>query len=178
MTENEKLEKYTRTGDLELLGQVYADYMHLVFGVCLKYFKNKDDAQDGVIQIFEKLVVDLKKHSVTNFKSWLYVTSKNFCLMELRKNNKIQNTSLENVEYALPVHHEQEEQIDEGGLEECIEKLPLNQRKCIRLFYLKEHCYKEITAMLDTSLNQVKSAIQNGKRNLKLCLERRGEHIQ
>ncbi len=178
MTENEKLAKYARTGDLELLGQVYADYMHLVFGVCLKYFKNKDDAQDGVIQVFEKLVVDLKKHSVTNFKSWLYVTSKNFCLMELRKNNKIQNTSLENVEYALPTHHEQEEPVDEEGLEECIEKLPEIQQKCIRLFYLKEHCYKEITTMLDTNLNRVKSAIQNGKRNLKLCLERKREHIQ
>ena len=111
LTENEKLAKYARTGDLELLGQVYADYMHLVFGVCLKYFKNKDDAQDGVIQVFEKLVVDLKKHSVTNFKSWLYVTSKNFCLIWFQ-------------------------------------------------------------------LDRVKSAIQNGKRNLKLCLERKREHIQ
>lgn len=176
MTEKEKLDEYARTGDLKILGEVYGGYMHLVFGVCLKYFKNRNDAEDGVGQVFEKLIVELRKHPVDNFKSWLHVTTRNFCLMELRKTGKVKNSALENVEYALPVHHE-EENVDEEGLEDCIEKLPVEQRKCIELFFFNKKCYKEITELLSISLKQVKSALQNGKRNLKICLQSKRENI-
>ena len=177
MSENEKLEQYARTGNLKLLGEVYADYMHLVLGVCLKYFKNNQDAEDAVSLIFEKLIVDLRKHTVTNFKSWLYVTTRNFCLMQLRKGTKVINTSIDTMEYMIPEHLKEEEPVDKEKLEECISKLPEEQKECIRLFYLEQSSYKQVTEKLDLTLNKVKSAIQNGKRNLKICLESNRENI-
>lgn len=177
MSENEKLEKYAQTGNLKLLGEIYADYMHLVFGVCLKYFKNTQDAEDAVGLIFEKLIIDLRKHTVTNFKSWLYVTARNFCLMELRKRSKVINSSIEGMEYSLPEHPIEEEPVDEEKLEECIDKLPDEQKNCIKLFYLEQSSYQQLTEKLNLTLNKVKSAIQNGKRNLKICLEGKRENI-
>jgi len=177
LSENEKLEKYARTGNLKILGEVYADYMHLVFGVCLKYFKNTQDAEDAVSQIFEKLIVDLRKHTVTNFKSWLYVTTRNFCLMELRKGSKVINSSIDTMEYSIPEHLKEEEPVDEEKLEECISKLPEEQKECINLFYLEQRSYQQVTEKLDLTLKKVKSAIQNGKRNLKICLESKRENI-
>ncbi|MFY0652476.1 MAG: sigma-70 family RNA polymerase sigma factor [Cyclobacteriaceae bacterium] len=151
--------------------------MHLVFGICLKYLKNKQDAEDAVIQIFEKLITDLRRHSVENFSSWLYSTSRNFCLMQLRKSGKVKNTLIDDMEYTLSEHQDTEEHVNEDGLHECLDKLPEHQKACVELFYLKQHCYQEITEILNVTLNKVKSAIQNGKRNLKICLESRSENI-
>lgn len=176
LSEQEKIQNYIRTGDLKWVGELYKEYIHLVYGVGLKYLKNKDDAQDAVSQIFEKLIVELKKHQVTNFKSWLFVLTKNYCLMELRRTKRVENSSIEDMEFALPVHH-YEEQIDETGLAECIQQLKEKQKRCVELFYLSEMCYQDISEELDITLNDVKSAIQNGKRNLKICLEKKRENI-
>ncbi len=176
MSENEKLEEYARTGNLKLLGEIYVVYMHLVFGVSLKYFKNVPDAEDAVSLIFEKLIKDLRKHKVTNFKSWLFVTTQNFCLMELRKGTKMTNTSIEDMEYKL-TQHPTEEQHVEDNLEECLEKLPAEQKECIKLFYLEKKSYKQINEQLNKDLNKVKSAIQNEKGNLKICLQSKRENI-
>ena len=177
MTENEKIAAFAKTGDLKLLGELYADYMHLVLGVCMKYLKNRQDAEDAVMQIYEKLVLDLRKHSVTNFKSWLYVTTKNYCLMELRKTNKVKNYSLDDMEYSLPAHpnDEEEKEWSEDAVDDCMQKLPELQKKAVHLFFFKELCYKEITDQLKVDFNKIKSAIQNGKRNLKICLEKNSE---
>ena len=176
MSEQEKIQHYIQTGELKWVGELYKDYIHLVYGVCLKYLKNKNDAEDAVSQIFEKLIVDLKKHEVTNFKSWLFVLTKNYCLMELRKVKRIENSSIEDMEFALPVHQE-EEAVDETGLADCVQQLKEKQKKCIELFYISEMCYQDISEELHVTLNEVKSAIQNGKRNLKICLEKKRESI-
>jgi RNA polymerase sigma-70 factor (ECF subfamily) len=169
--ELEILKKYKVSGNLELLGQLYAPHMHLVFGVCLKYFKEKARSEDAVMQIFEKLVTDLRKHEILNFKSWLYVTARNYCLMELRKNGGKENISIENMEFAIAVHPNDDDTLDEQYLEECISTLKDEQKKCVELFYLKEKCYLDIAEMTAFELKKVKSYIQNGKRNLKTCIE-------
>ena len=169
--ELEILKKYKASGNLELLGQLYAPHMHLVFGVCLKYLKNKARSEDAVMQIFEKLVTDLRKHEVLNFKSWLYVTARNYCLMELRKNAGKENISIENMEFTLVEHPNDNNTLDEEYLEECIGTLKDEQKKCVELFYLKEKCYIDIAELTSYELKKVKSYIQNGKRNLKNCIE-------
>jgi RNA polymerase sigma-70 factor (ECF subfamily) len=57
-------------------------------------------------------------------------------------------------------------------LEKCIETLGDEQKQCVKLFYLQEKCYKEITESTGFDMNKVKSYIQNGKRNLKICMEK------
>ena len=160
---------------MEIPGELYARYMHLVYGVCLKYFKEREKSKDAVIQIFEKLVIEIR-----NFKSWLYVVAKNHCLMEIRKTEPGKIISIgdenemasfmENEAELHPVDREPDE-MDKQALNDCIEKLKNEQKSCIRLFYFENKSYREICTTLNLEEKKVKSYIQNGKRNLKICLE-------
>ncbi len=177
--EEELLKEYRESGDLEVLGALYQPYMYLLYGVCLKYLKNEDQSKDAVMQIFEQLIEKLRKHEVSNFKSWLYSVARNYCLMELRVSGKYQTVPIEEnfMENGAIVHLDIED-IREKKLtimEACIEKLPTEQRETINLFYLQQKCYKEVADETGFNLNKVKSYIQNGKRNLKICIEKNSE---
>ncbi|MBA2612007.1 MAG: sigma-70 family RNA polymerase sigma factor [Bacteroidetes bacterium] len=176
-SDNDLINTFLEKDDNNIVGILYERYGHLVLGLCIKYLKNKDEAQDAVIQIFTGLMKDLKKHKIEFFKSWLYVYSKNFCLMELRKRQSMLKKELElkeNVhlimDFSNPEHlNEKEKQI--VIMEKAIELLNVEQKKCIDLFYLKNKSYIEIVDMTGYTANEVKSHIQNGKRNLKLKME-------
>lgn len=167
---------YQQTGDLEVLGKLYNRYMHLVFGVCFNYFKDEDLSKDAVMQIFEELVVKLKLHQVQNFKSWLHVLTRNHCLMALRKSARnptvaMEDNFVENGDFVhLDIDDAKETQLT--VMEKCMETLPEEQRKSVDLFYLQEKCYKEVAEITGYDLAKVKSYIQNGKRNLKICIEK------
>ncbi|MCK4750254.1 MAG: sigma-70 family RNA polymerase sigma factor [Bacteroidales bacterium] len=177
-SDEELVLQFKESGNLNVLGELYSRYMHLVYGVSLKYYGDRDDAQDAVMQIFEKLITDLPRHEVQNFKSWLYVLTKNHCLMEIRSRKSAQ-TRLE----GLKAEHEFMESGDEmhpidrddssieDALKACIEKLKAEQKQCIDLFYYQKLCYQEIAEKLQMEEKKVKSYLQNGKRNLKICLE-------
>ena len=173
------LTEYRSSGDLEVLGQLYGRYMHLVYGVCLKYLKDDEASKDAVMQIFEQLIKKLKIHEVNNFKSWLYTLARNHCLMEIRANGKQEFVSLEDnfMEKDAFVHLDIEDTRERKltVMEECVEKLPAEQKDTIRLFYLEQKCYKEVADITGYDLNKVKSYIQNGKRNLKICIENNSE---
>ncbi|WP_345949431.1 sigma-70 family RNA polymerase sigma factor [Mucilaginibacter sp. PAMB04274] len=172
------LQRYRQTGDLAVLGQLYEQYMPLVYGVCLKYLQDEEQSKDAVMQIFEELIVKASRHEVKQFRSWLYVLSRNFCLMQLRAHKKAETLSIEElVEFPFVSHPDDtgagEENLQQ--LERCMQKLTPQQQKSIDLFYIKEKCYKEVAELTGYSLNEVKSYIQNGKRNLKICLENNSE---
>lgn len=174
------LREYRKTGNLEILGRLYERYMPLVFGLCLKYFKDEDQSKDAVMQIFEELIKKLKIHEVNNFKSWLYTLSRNHCLMVIRSDSKHEFVQIEEkiMENGAFVHLDIDE-IRESKLhimENCIEKLPTEQRDTISLFFLEQKCYKEVSDITGYDINKVKSYIQNGKRNLKICIEKNSEN--
>jgi RNA polymerase sigma factor (sigma-70 family) len=168
--------QYKASGDLEVLGVLYNRYMHLVFGVCLNYLKDEEQSKDAVMQIFEELIVKVKAHEIQNFKSWLHVLSRNHCLMVLRKASKNNMVSLddsivENMDFVhLDIDDAKEQQL--SVMEQCMETLSPEQRICVELFYLQEKCYKEVVEITGYDMPQVKSYIQNGKRNLKICIEK------
>jgi RNA polymerase sigma factor (sigma-70 family) len=173
---------YKQTGDYACVGVLFQRYTHLIFGVCVKYLKDEDDAQDASMQIFEKLLVDLKKHEVQQFKAWLHMVCKNYCLMQLRsgatrlKNNKEMYKDLSTFmesEQELHLIPQNTKEVQLTHMEECIEGLNEEQKICIELFFLQEKSYQEVTEATNFSMNNVKSYIQNGKRNLKNCVEAR-----
>ncbi len=177
-SDKELLLQFQKSVNLDVLGELFSRYMHLVYGVSLKYFKDRDEAQDAVMNIFEKLVADLPKHEVQNFKSWLYVLTKNHCLMEIRskksKNRRLEGlkTEQEFMESEYNMHPiDREEEFIGDALKDCIEKLKSEQKQCIELFYYKKLCYQEVAEKLNMEEKKVKSYLQNGKRNLKICLE-------
>ncbi|MBS1505160.1 MAG: sigma-70 family RNA polymerase sigma factor [Bacteroidetes bacterium] len=177
-TDIELIHRYQATGDLEVIGELYKRYTALVYGVCMKYLKDRDEAKDATMQLFEKLIQSLKNHEVENFKSWLYVSARNMCLMKIRSakgkfKEEISATDMEN-EYLLHPEGDQEVEENLDKLEKCINRLVDGQKQCVQLFFLEEKCYKEISVTTGLDLNQVKSFIQNGKRNLKICMEENG----
>lgn len=178
LSDEKLLQQFRDSGDLDLLGSLYARYMHLVYGVCLKYLAKREDAQDAVMQVFEKLIVEIPRHEVENFKSWLFVMSKNHCFMELRSRKsatrreeaiKHDPSFMESGEELHPI--DREDGALGTALEDCIEKLKNEQKSCIRLFYYEKLSYRDIASQLKLDEKKVKSHIQNAKRNLKICLE-------
>ena len=183
--DTELIDLYRQSGDTEYLGQLYVRYMHLVYGVCLKYLGDREGSKDAVVKIYEKLSADLHRHEVRNFRSWLYVLTRNHCLMELRaaksSNRRLREYAAGQdlfVESTGPMHPLEEEGLesDLNALRECIGQLREKQKKCVSLFYLEEKSYREIVDITGMDLNGVKSSIQNGKRNLKICLEGKRGH--
>lgn len=154
--------------------------MDMVYGVCLKYFKEPEEAKDSVINIFEELIQKLLKHEVMNFKGWLHTLVKNYCLMQLRS-HKSQPVKVDaDVVYLSTEAHPEfaeEKEMALDGMEKCLEKLPPEQKQAIELFYLKDKCYKEIADTTKMEIGKVRSFIQNGRRNLKICMEKQALEI-
>ncbi len=182
--DSELIQEYRQSTDRALVGILYKRYAHLVLGLCFKYLRDEEEAKDAVMHIFEKLMDDLLKHDVKFFKSWLYTFSKNHCLMVIRSRQsklkkemdlKIHASSFMETDanWHLKSHEAKEEEL--SALEQAIETLNEEQRSCIRLFYLQEKSYHEVSALTGYTMNEVKSFIQNGKRNLKLKLEKNSE---
>jgi RNA polymerase sigma factor (sigma-70 family) len=178
LSDAELIEQYQRTGDAYYAGELFQRYSHLVFGVSMKYLKNTEESRDAVMNIFEKLLKDLHKHKVVHFKSWLYAVARNHCLMYLRTQKGTTFFSTENTSEFMEIGydwHPIEEPLPEkvfGKLDICLENLVEEQKKCVQLFFLQEKCYKEVSEITGYEVGKVKSYIQNGKRNLKLCMER------
>lgn len=159
-----------------MLGELFQRYIDLVYGACLKYLKQPENAQDSTIAIFEELGPKLLKHEVDHFKGWLYTVTKNHCLMRLRSEKKqtivkfdVQLMQSEEIPHLNGVL-EKEENFKQ--LEYCMGQLVTDQRRLIELFYLEGKCYNEIAAITGIEWNKVRSYIQNGRRNLKLCIEK------
>jgi len=175
-SDEELVSLYQQEGNLNWLSPLYLRYTAMVYGVCLKYLKDRDEAQDAVMQIYEELVHGLRDHPVARFRGWLYVKTRNYCLMKLRagKRGPTEEISTFLMENGLAEHPEEEimQHRNAEKLQECLQSLVEPQQRCITLFYLEEKCYREISTMTGYDFNQVKSYIQNGKRNLKTCMER------
>lgn len=169
------LETYRKTGDLSVLGDLYERHAEMVYYVCLRYLESTERSQDAVMDIFELLIHKVGKQDINDFPRWLYVVAKNHCLMALRAQKKVVEISLDEfVKLPEELHpYEQASAKEEQliAMENCLEKLPEKQQRSVRLFFLEEKCYKEISESTGFSLNEVKSYIQNGKRNLKNCME-------
>lgn len=172
-TDEELILVYKDTSDNDCVGVLYERYGLLVMGTCLKYLKDKDLAEDMLMQIFEGLYVKLKQHQIDYFKSWLYRLSTNECLMHLRKSGKHIHTDLQLIQLREEESNEDPQETEKliAHLGEAIQTLKQEQKICVELFYLQKRTYQEISDQLGIDLKQVKSAIQNGKRNLKLKLE-------
>ena len=176
---------YTRLTDQEILRHFYADrnnewlgpllerYTLLLYGVSMKYLKNSEEARDAVQQIFLKVITELHKYEVSYFSSWLYMIAKNHCLMLIRDQRR--SIPVDQVMEPTVLREDPDPMKDENmlrNLEDALQHLNQEQRNCIRMFYLQKKSYQMIAAETGYSLLQVKSYIQNGKRNLRLLLER------
>lgn len=175
ITDTELLEKFYSDNDSQWLGIVLQRYTLLLLGVCMKYLKNEEESKDAVQQIFLKAIIELGKYKVIYIKSWLYMVARNHCLMKLRNKNVF--ISVEEKSYLAAAEINQKEMADKEAilnlLENAMEELNPEQKTCVTLFYLQKKSYQEIVDITGFALLQVKSYIQNGKRNLKILVEKK-----
>lgn len=173
--DNELLQNFYKDHNNEWLGILLPRYTLLLLGVCMKYLKNEQDAKDCVQQIFLKVIHELHKYKVEYFKSWIYMIAKNHCLMKLRDKGRITTELNEKIIKKTDETEDRfsliEKDILLNKMMEAIKKLNVEQQQCVNLFYLQKKSYSEIADMTGYTLLQVKSYIQNGKRNLKLIME-------
>jgi RNA polymerase sigma factor (sigma-70 family) len=169
------IEKYAGSGNIDFIGILYNRYMHLIYGVCMKYLKDRDESKDAVMQIFEKLIPALKNEKVRDFNHWIYTVTRNHCLMLLRdqKRHTLKDDLLVFMETEELPHPGNDGIMEEDieMLRDCLGTLPDQQKTCVELFYFEQKSYREIAEHTRFDLNHIKSFIQNGKRNLKICIE-------
>ena len=171
----EMIQRYKDTKDLKEINPFFQKYMGMIYGVCLKYLREEEASKDAVMDIYEKLTKKLLTHNVKIPKSWLYTLSKNHCYEKLRtKTRHFDKETQANLVYSEEVYRPTDVEWKEKALntlEDCISKLEQYQQKCIRLFYLEKNTYKEVCEIMDISWSRARSLIQNGRRNLKKCMQ-------
>ncbi|MEL6671550.1 MAG: sigma-70 family RNA polymerase sigma factor [Bacteroidota bacterium] len=182
-TDEDLIRRYRNSHDANYVGELFERYTHVVFLVCMKYLKDPVESEDMVMQIFEKLLEDLKKYNVKSFKHWLHTVTKNQCLIKLdkekRKRHKVdefretQQALMESGQDSDLLDAEERE-VQINHLESALKLLNEQQRRCVELFYLQKMSYQEVADKTGYDMKQVKSYIQNGKRNLKKHLEKIG----
>ena len=177
LSDQELIARFRESGEQKWVGELFNRYAHLVLGLCMQVLRNEEDARDMCMQIFEKLLSELKKKEVEYFKSWLYTLSRNECLMLLRKRK--QGKQLKAAEAYLETVQENEvaakalKEVQLEELSEAMEGLNEQQRECVELFYLKQQSYEQVSRQTGYSMKEVKSHIQNGRRNLRNTLTTR-----
>jgi RNA polymerase sigma factor (sigma-70 family) len=183
-------DKYKSATDQQLLDNFYSDhnpewlgillprYTLLLLGVCMKYLKNEDEAKDCVQQIFLKAITELNKYRVEFFKSWIYMVAKNHCLMKIRDGHgkipvELTERHMSTTDEEADTEHFLQNDRAIELMAEALQALSAEQQQCVTLFYLQKKSYQQISEATGFTLMQVKSYIQNGKRNLRLMMEQR-----
>lgn len=181
LTDEELLRRYKADGNGDWIGILFDRYAVLLLGMCMKYLKNEEDARDSVQQVFLKVLSEINRHEIQYFRAWIYQVTKNHCLMQLRhKHTRYQEEITDKNMPGATAQEDVSEFVEKdqllGNMEQALDMLSKEQQTCIRLFYLDKRSYQQITEQTGYTLLQVKSYIQNGKRNLKHLLEKQPTH--
>lgn len=178
LSDQQLLDNFYNTHDNQWIGALLQRYTLLLLGVCMKYLKDEEEAKDAVQQIFLKVITELHKYKVDYFKSWLYMVTKNHCLMKIRDDQGRNHLKLEEDTYKMPedtsgpqVHLQKDR--DLALMEATLQELNPEQKHCVTLFYLEKQSYQQIAGSTGFTIMQVKSHIQNGKRNLKILMDKK-----
>jgi len=179
ITDEELFRRFITTRDAEVAGELFSRFTHLVFGVCFKYLKDEEKAKDALMSVFERLLTKPPDQDILNVKNWLYTVTKNQCLFQLRQENtelrykekNLAELKAEIMEKPVSAFPDIDEELESQNLHKAVQQLKTEQKTCIELFYFEDKSYFEITEITGFSFNQVKSHLQNGKRNLKSMLE-------
>lgn len=158
------------------MSKLYLRYIDMLYGVCLKYLNDNENAKDAALDIFQEIISKVQKHEVMNFKGWIYQVAKNHCLMKIRSEKKFSKASVDislvQSEEILHLNGELDKEENFKNLHFCLGQLVSEQKKVVELFYLEKKCYNEIVEITGIEWNKVRSFIQNGRRNLKICMDK------
>ena len=183
LSDEELLAKYIKTNNQHWISQLFGRYVQLIYGVCLRYTPDVREAEDMTMEIYQKVAQKANKHKIGQFRSWVYVLSKNHCLEQIRKMTGKRTDSFDPAFMQLrtefhPIDEQIDHQMQESRyllVEDCLKQLSSLQQTSIRLFYYQNKSYVEIAQQIEDEVSQVRSYLQNGRRNIKKCVERKSK---
>ena len=179
-SDDELLSRYRSTKDQKWITQLFGRYVQLIYGVCLRYTPDVREAEDFTMEIYQKVSDKALTHQIKAFKSWVYVVSKHHCLEQIRKvtGRRIESFDPDFMQLRAELHP-MDDMTDKLALEDkydrmeyCLKQLNELQKKSIDLFYYQNKSYSEIAKIIEDEVSQVRSYLQNGRRNIKKCVER------
>lgn len=175
LSNEQLLDAYREENDSEALGVLYERNLEMVFATCARYLDDEAAAKDAALDIYEQLCEKVRLHDIQNFESWLYILAKNHCLMILRRKKTTTTMPIDDYNHIaaqeeISADEHSAQQTELNDLQSCINRLPDDQKQAITLFYLEEKSYKEISDIMNEDITKVRSYIQNGRRNLKICM--------
>jgi RNA polymerase sigma factor (sigma-70 family) len=180
LEDEELIIQYKSNQDLQTLTDLYKPYMTLIYGSCLKYLKDQGEAEDAVMDIYEKIAKKILTSDIQSFKAWIYMVTRNHCFEVLRRRGrKIDKETDPTIMYSMEVFHPDTDhnEVTIAVLRQCLNELEDFQKSCVEMFYYKKMSYVEIAEQLEVSYNQIRSRIQNGRRNLKVCMDKNQSKI-
>ncbi len=169
------IRRYQKDNDVEALSHLFIRYKTMVYGVCLKYLKNSSEAEDATMELYQVLLRRIKNKNIDQFRTWFYVLVKNHCFEELRSHSrKREKQENADIVYSQNIYHPNSKGKEDEliRMHACLEKLKVDQRESVRLFYLEQKTYEEVGKLLNLEWKKVRSHIQNGRRNLKICMDK------
>ena len=175
-SDSDLLARFQGEEDKEALASLFNRYLELTYGLAIRYLKTEVRAEDAVMAIYIELQEKLPQHQIHNFKNWLHTFVRNHCLMQLRREKREVTENfdphiVQSAENWHPLDEEIPGQDREITLRACLGQLNEQQIACVQLFYYQGHSYLAIAELRQESVGQVRSNIQNGRRNLRKCIE-------
>lgn len=166
----ERLIKQCANNDRKAQKEIYQLFAGKLFSICLKYSKNKQEAQDnfqdGFIVIFEKIGQFNFKGS---FEGWLKRVMINTVLLKYRKKNVL-NIVTEEIPDEVIVDIDDDE-ISLDFLLNLINELPDRYRMVFNLYALDGYSHKEISEMMLIAEGTSKSNLARARAILKQKIE-------
>jgi RNA polymerase sigma factor (sigma-70 family) len=176
-SDEQLITRYYSANDKDAVALLFNRYLKSLCGYCRYYLRIEADCEDAAMSTFEKVLRSIPEYTPDNFLAWLLSVARNECLMILRNGETLSRKKdawekIHNL-YFDPSEVGQmgaKNAIDSLQLYKALKKLGKPQRKCIELFFFKGKSYREIAHQLGCSQKEVKSNLQNGKRNLRKLL--------
>ncbi|MEL6655687.1 MAG: sigma-70 family RNA polymerase sigma factor [Bacteroidota bacterium] len=175
-SDEELVRQFQQSGDRFLLGLLLRRYSQSILGTCHYYLRQPQDAEDAAMEVCELIVRQLQKpKEIKRFKDWVFIIARNYCFRKLKDNKRLTELSTEwekdflnsDVQYELGDTLYVQEEALYARVDAEIQQLNEQQRLCLTAFYWQGEKYKDIAARYGMTTDEVRSAIQNGRRNLR-----------
>jgi RNA polymerase sigma-70 factor (ECF subfamily) len=165
-----KLINNCKRKDRKAQAEIYQLYAGKLFGLCLKYSRNYQDAQDnlqnGFLTIFDKIEqYDFKG----SFEGWLKRIIINTALQTYREKNVL-NLVTEEITEEIEIEID-DDHISLDYLLKVVQELPNRYRQVFNLYVLDGYSHKEISKLLEISEGTSKSNLSRARVNLKNKIE-------
>ena len=161
-------------GKAKLQRLLYERYAPKMLGVCMRYFRSKDEAQDALQDGFVKVYTKINDfRGQGSFEGWIRRIMVNTSLNLIRNNLKhLYHEDVDDVRIQIADANVEFDQFNVQDILRLIQKLPSGYKVVFNMFEIDGFSHKEIADELNVSVNTSKSQLLKARRHLRKELEK------